>query len=185
MPFDWENIYLTNAPEALPWNAGKPDRDLERLIKEGAHRLPGRQALDIGTGPGHDAVFLIQQGFDVIAIDISPSAIQLARENASHHGLFGFFQQGDLRQIPVEDGWIDFAHDRGCFHILDPEDQPQAVREIARVLKPQGLFLIKLFKEAEATLALFDESFKRLEKHESVFEGAGQRLAISALLQKR
>src|SRR5438046_7438559 len=95
----WEERYRTTKAEDLPWNAGKPDPDLVRLVKSG--KILVGHALDIGTGPGHDAVFLIQQGFDVIAIDISPSAIRLAREYASSAGLFGFFQQGDIRRIPV------------------------------------------------------------------------------------
>src|SRR5882672_8366190 len=98
---EWEDRYRTTKAEALPWNAGGPDPDLVRLVKSGristgGSGLPaGRQALDLGTGPGHDAVFLIQEGFNVIAIDISPSAIRLARENASAAGLFGFFTVGD------------------------------------------------------------------------------------------
>jgi SAM-dependent methyltransferase len=103
----------------------------------------------LGTGPGHDAVYLIQAGFHVIAIDISPSAVKLARENASSHGLFGFFQQGDIRKIPVEDGYVDFVNDRGCFHVLEEADRPKAVEEIARVLRRRGLFLLHVFSDKE------------------------------------
>src|SRR5579864_7182594 len=114
---EWEKRYRTTKPEDLPWNAGGPDTDLVRLVQNGRipigqASLPDKQALDLGTGPGHDAVFLLQQGFHVIAIDISATAVQLARENASNAGLFGFFQQGDIRQIPVEDGFVDFVNDR-------------------------------------------------------------------------
>ena len=103
----WEDVYTQNNPKTLPWNAGGPDPDLVRMIKTGI--IPVGQALDIGTGPGHDAVFMIQHGFNVIGIDISPTAVKLARENASNSGLFGFFQEGDIRHIPVEDLLIDFA----------------------------------------------------------------------------
>src|ERR1700680_3963252 len=119
----WEDMYTQNRPEALPWNAGGPDPDLVRLVAAGT--IPVGQVLDVGTGPGHDAVFLIQHGFNVIAIDISPSALKLARENASSKGLFGFFQTGDIRRIPVDDGFIDFANDRGCFHVLSDADRPK------------------------------------------------------------
>ena len=72
----WEDFYIKTKPEALPWNAGGPDPDLVRLVRSGQIPagqacLTGRQALDIGTGPGHDAVFLMQQGFNIIAIDTS------------------------------------------------------------------------------------------------------------------
>ena len=93
---DWEDVYLKTKPEELRWNAGGPDPDLVRLVKSG--RIPVGHALDIGSGPGHDAVFLIQEGFIVLAIDISPSAVKLARENASAAGLFAFFSQGDIRR---------------------------------------------------------------------------------------
>jgi SAM-dependent methyltransferase len=83
----WEEVYRERHVNELPWNAGGPDPDLMRLVKAGA--IPVGQALDIGTGPGHDAVFLIQHGFNVIGIDISPTAVILARENASNAGLSG------------------------------------------------------------------------------------------------
>src|ERR1700747_2300055 len=144
---DWEERYRTTKPADLPWNAGGPDPDLVRLVSSG--RIPVGQALDIGTGPGHDAIYLIQQGFTVVAIDISPSAVHLARENASHAGLFGFFQTGDIRRIRVEDGFVSFAYDRGCFHVLSSEDRPRAVEEIARVLSRGGLFLLRVFSDKE------------------------------------
>ena len=122
----------------MPWNAGAPDPDLVRLVSEG--RIPRGQALDLGTGTGHDAVYLIEQGFDVIAIDISPTAIHLARENASNHGLFAFFQRGDIRAIPVEDRWVDFANDRGCFHLLEGDDLQKAAADIARVVRNGAAF---------------------------------------------
>src|SRR5882672_9182807 len=143
----WEDVYTRSDPKALPWNAGGPDSDLVRLFT--SKRIPVGQALDIGTGPGHDAVYMIHHGFNVIGIDISPSAVTLARENASNAGLFGFFQVGDIRQIPVEDHFIDFAYDRGCFHVLTPEDRPKAISEVLRVLKKGGLYMLKVFSDKE------------------------------------
>lgn len=185
-----------NTPaEALPWNAGGPDPDLVRLVEKG--RIPVGQALDIGTGPGHDAVFLIHKGFNVIAIDISRSAVILARENASNAGLFGFFQQGDIRRIPVEDSFVDFANDRGCFHVLPPEDRAQAVSEIHRVLRRRGLFLLRVFSDKEApgpgpyrfTLQelerIFSPQFRILENWEGIFEGPLRPKSYSMLMEKK
>ena len=191
----WEDIYNSTSPEALPWNAGGPDPDLVRLVTSG--RIPRGQALDLGTGPGNDAIYLIGKGFDVIAIDISRAAIKLARENASHSGLFGFFQQGDIRHIPVEDVFVDFVHDRGCFHTLSPEDRPKAVGEIHRVLQPKGLFLLKVFSEKEPGTDgphrftrkeledLFAGKFRILEFWEGIFEGSRKPKAFGLLMEKR
>jgi ubiquinone/menaquinone biosynthesis C-methylase UbiE len=191
----WESVYLKSSPESLPWNAGGPDADLVRLVNEGT--IPVGQALDIGTGPGHDAVFLIQKGFNVIGIDISPSAVKLARETASNAGLFGFFQVGDLRQIPVEDRFIDFAYDRGCFHVLPPEDRPQAVTEVHRVLRKEGLYLLKVFSDKEPGSDgphrftrqelddLFKEKFKTLKFWDGAFDGPRKPKSYAMLMEKK
>jgi len=191
----WEERYRTTKVQELPWNAGGPDPDLARLV--GSGRIPVGQALDLGTGPGHDAVYLIQQGFNVIAIDISPSAVKLARENASSKGLFGFFQQGDIRRIPVEDGFIDFVNDRGCFHVLTAEDRAKAAGEIYRVLRKKGLFLLRVFsdkeplgdgphrftrKELEDT---FQSKFKIVEFWEGQFEGPAKPKSYSMLMERK
>jgi ubiquinone/menaquinone biosynthesis C-methylase UbiE len=186
---DWEIDYLNTPVEKLPWNAGGPNPDLVKWVQSG--RIPPGQALDLGTGPGHDAVYLIQQGFNVIAIDISPSAVKIARENASTHGLFGFFQQGDIRNIPVEDKFVDFAYDRGCFHVLAAEDRPKAVNEIARVLRRGGLFMLFVFSDKETWKEgphcfsrkeledLFLAKFKFLEFWEGEFKGPATPKTVS------
>ncbi len=191
----WETLYTQNDPSTLPWNAGGPDPDLVRLITAGT--IPVGQALDIGSGPGHDAVYMIQQGFNVIGLDISPSAVVLGRSNASREGLFGYFQLGDLLQIPVEDHFIDFANDRGCFHVLDPEDRPTAVNEVHRVLKKRGLYLLRVFSDKQPGTegphrfthpeleSLFARQFRILQFWEGVFEGSLKPKSYSILMEKR
>jgi SAM-dependent methyltransferase len=194
-PQHWEDMYTQNRPETLPWNAGAPDTDLAKLVNDGT--IPVGQALELGTGPGHDAVFLIQHGFNVIGIDISPSAVVLARENASNAGLFGFFQQGDIRHIPVEDHFVDFVYDRGCFHTLDPQDRPQAVSEILRVLKKGGLFLLRVFSDKEPGQDgphrfsrkeledLFSAKFQVRKIWDGIFEGSRKPKSYSILMEKK
>jgi SAM-dependent methyltransferase len=191
----WEDIYLKTQASALPWNAGGPDSDLVRLVDAGTISIG--QALDIGTGPGHDAVFLIQRGFNVIGIDISPSAVKLARENASNAGLFGFFQEGDIRQIPIEDQFIDFANDRGCFHVLDEKDRLQAIGEVRRVLKKGGRYLLRVFSDREPMADgphrftrqeledLFKPNFRILQFWEGIFDGPLKPKSYSLLMEKK
>ena len=198
MSFDaqhWEDMYTQTPAKDLPWNAGGPDPDLVRLVNDGT--IPVGQALDIGSGPGHDAVYLIQKGFHVIGIDISPTAVILARENASKAGLFGYFQQGDIRDIPVEGHFIDFAYDRGCFHTLDAPDRPKAVSEIHRVLRKRGLFLLRVFSDKEPGTdgpsrftrqeldGIFSPLFKILKGWDGVFEGPRKPKSYSMLMEKK
>jgi SAM-dependent methyltransferase len=191
----WEDLYAQTRPENLPWNAGGPDPDLVRRVTSG--RIPKGQALDLGAGAGHDAVFLIEHGFDVIGVDISPTAVKLARQNASDHGLFAFFQTADIRRLPIEDAYVDFVNDRGCFHVLPEADRPSAVQEISRVLKRKGLFLLRAFSEKEpgtdgphrfsrpALEGLFGPFFHVLDGWEGVFEGSRKAKSISLLMERK
>jgi len=136
------------------------NESLVRGVEEG-RILPG-QALVLGTGSGAESVYLIQKGFDVIGIDIDPAAIRATRENVSGHGLFGFFQMGDVRNIPVEENWVDFMHDTGCFSALNKEDRVQAASEMTRVAKRRSLILMQCGNEPD--IAAFFPQFK-IEDH--------------------
>jgi ubiquinone/menaquinone biosynthesis C-methylase UbiE len=133
----------------------------------------------------------------VIALDISRLALKHARENVSRAGLFGFFQSGDIRRIPIEDSYIEFANDRGCFHLLSAEDRPKAVAEIHRVLMKKGLFLLRVFSDQEtpgeiphrfskAELeTLFAPKFRILDIWEGEFAGPKKAKSYSMLMEKK
>lgn len=53
--------------------------------------------------------------------------------------------QGDWRHMPHATGVFDVVCCDGGLHLLDPDGQAQAAREIGRVLAPGGLFLARLF----------------------------------------
>jgi ubiquinone/menaquinone biosynthesis C-methylase UbiE len=190
---EWENRYQGAKPEDLPWNAGHADQDLVTRVTQGT--IPrGGEALDAGTGVGHDAVFLLEQGFNVIGVDISPSAIRMARENASHHGLFGYFQTGDIRRLPIEDVYVNLVTDCGCLHVLSEADQTLALKEYHRVLMPRGLVFLKTHSDQgkgphamskSALQALVSPLFDTLEMWEGIFEGSSHYPFYGLLLKKK
>ncbi len=55
------------------------------LVSDIADLEPGR-ALDVGAGEGADAIWLAEQGWAVVAIDISPVALERGRSEAAHRG---------------------------------------------------------------------------------------------------
>ena len=77
---DWEQLYATSDIAMLPWYTTVLDPDIERALQE--HDLRGRRILDLGTGPATQAMNLAKRGFDVLATDISPSAIKKAKASA-------------------------------------------------------------------------------------------------------
>jgi 2-polyprenyl-3-methyl-5-hydroxy-6-metoxy-1,4-benzoquinol methylase len=72
-------------------------------------------ALDLGTGPGTQAMALAERGFQVTATDLSVTAIQKAQKQAQEKGLNVSFVQDDILNSTL-DQKFDFVLDRGCFH---------------------------------------------------------------------
>src|SRR5256886_11834941 len=73
----WEGLYATSDVADLPWNTPNLDPDFERSLA--AQNLQGSRVLDLGTAPATQAMNIARRGFDVIAPDISPSAIKKAK----------------------------------------------------------------------------------------------------------
>jgi ubiquinone/menaquinone biosynthesis C-methylase UbiE len=109
---------------------------------------PPRRALDLGCGTGADAVFLAEQGIEVTGIDLSATALTLARERARQHGVSVDWLEGDVLQLPVADGSFDLALDRGCLHHLTRDEQARYAIEVARVLRPGGTLLVREMNQA-------------------------------------
>ena len=107
---------------------------LARLVDFGSYR--GREVLEIGCGVGTDLVRFAQGGARVTGIDLSETAIHLARQNLAHLGLQGDLRVGDGTRLPFPDASFDLVY---CHGVLQYAANPNGiVREAARVLKPDG-----------------------------------------------
>ena len=71
------------------------------LIEAGA--IPLGCTLEVGCGTGINAIYLAQHGFEVVGVDISPLAVESARESAGFQFVFdrGCFQTFDVEEIGV------------------------------------------------------------------------------------
>lgn len=142
----WEERYQHQAVETMPWFYPELDDDLKRSLDD--LDLREGRALDLGTGPGTQAMQLAQRGFDVTATDLSEAAVRLAREKAEAQGLTLTWQQDDILSTRLA-GQFDLIFDRGCFHVLPPERLQDYVSTIAGLLKPSGYFFLKCFSHLQ------------------------------------
>jgi SAM-dependent methyltransferase len=78
----WEDLYTTRAEGAPIWS-GRVNAELAREV---ADLRPGR-ALDLGCGEGGDAIHLARQGWRVVAVDVSPTALARAAAAAADSGV--------------------------------------------------------------------------------------------------
>ena len=97
----------------------------------------GKQILEYGCGTGSYAFKLAQYGANVAGIDISEAGIDLASKQAETNGVGErtSFQVMDAEKLGFSDDYFDVVCGSGILHHLHLE---QAMKELARVLKPDG-----------------------------------------------
>jgi 2-polyprenyl-3-methyl-5-hydroxy-6-metoxy-1,4-benzoquinol methylase len=102
---------------------------------------PGLRVLDFGGGTGWLSRDLTQLGCRVIVLDVSPTALAIAREQYARHPVIGDrpapeFVLFDGRRIDLPDASIDRI---GCFDAFHHAANPDAIlREFGRILVPGG-----------------------------------------------
>src|SRR6266436_1794103 len=141
----WEEIHskrqwlLPPNEQLVTWlcaKYGKIEYDQRKKIK----------ILDIGCGQGSSTLFIAPQGFHVVAIDGSKSALAKLSSNLSVYGIKDVdLVCCDMAKIPYEDGYFDAVVDVASVCMSD--DCQGIFDEVARVLKPSG----RLFSTMPAT----------------------------------
>jgi cyclopropane fatty-acyl-phospholipid synthase-like methyltransferase len=142
----WEELYQQQEIESMPWFNPELDKDLEKALDE--FGLRSGSALDLGTGPGTQALHLTRRGFAVTATDISEAAIRLVGEKAQKEGPEITWEQDDILDTRL-DRQFDFIFDRGCFHVLAPERRGDYVRIVSGLLKRGGYLFLKCFSRSQ------------------------------------
>jgi len=143
---NWEALYQEKPVETMPWFNPDLDPDVEEALL--ILNLNSGTALDLGTGPGTQAIALAERGFQVIGTDLSETAVQLAAEKVSDRGLDISFRQDDILNSHL-DRSFDFILDRGCFHVLPPDRREDYVQTVANLLKPRRYLMLKCFSSQE------------------------------------
>lgn len=85
----------------------QPSSFLREIIESDSWEIPRDRTLDIACGKGRNALFLAEQGFDVVAIDISSVALEEGRRRAREKSLSLSWQQADLEQIRLPENSFD------------------------------------------------------------------------------
>ena len=89
-PTGWfEEIYASAIPRlaAVPWATGAPNPALIEWLAAGPDVPTGGRAVVVGCGVGDDAVEVARHGFEVVAFDVSPTAIRWARRRFPRRGV--------------------------------------------------------------------------------------------------
>jgi len=134
----WEEYYSTL--KRLPRRLRQP---VPFVVEElpALKRLRIKSVLDLGCGTGRHCIYLAKKGFDVIGVDVSKSALKMAKEWALKEKLKNVsFVSGTMTNIPFSKGHFDAAISVSVIHHAVKKDITQTLAEVHRVLKKNGLF---------------------------------------------
>jgi ubiquinone/menaquinone biosynthesis C-methylase UbiE len=119
---------------------------------------PSGRLVDIGCGPGY-LLGVIGRRFrrlQLMGIDISKTMVEAAHRSLAHKGLGSrvAFREGDIERLPLQDDSVDFIVSTFSLHHWG--NPLEALREVHRVLKPKGQFLLfDLRRDARSLLYWF------------------------------
>lgn len=140
-PDFWNALY---DKDIGPWVIGEPQPAFVTLEQTGWIR--GR-VLDLGCGAGEHTIALTRLAYDVIGIDLSPRAVDYARNNAAQKGVpTARFEQGDAVQLGLDPeraaavGVFDTIIDSALFHCFRdlPEIRAEYVRSLHALCAPSA-----------------------------------------------
>jgi len=120
----------------------------DRLLSKLANfsELKGKSVLDVATGPGVHLVAYADAGAYVTGIDLTNYAVQQATKNLRARDLPGIVRQMDAQDMQFKDEIFDFVNAWGC--LMHMPDTELAIREIYRVLKPEGKCLAYMYNKS-------------------------------------
>ena len=131
---DWENLYSN---DFMPWDTRRPDSHLIAVVEETP--IPPCRALEVGCGTGTNAIWLAEKGFQVTAVDSSPTAIKLARLKPGA-GLCTF-RCADFFTCTLPAEKFGFVFDLGCLHSFDEAvDRDVFAQRVAESLTEGGVW---------------------------------------------
>ena len=129
-----------------PWDVGHPQPAVLRLASEGGF---AGVVLDAGCGTGENALHIASLGLPLLGIDVSETALSIARQKAAERGIEVEFAAADALQLERLGRRFRTVLDCGLFHTFDDLDErTRYVAGLASVTEYDGTLYVLCFSDA-------------------------------------
>jgi SAM-dependent methyltransferase len=142
---DWDSAYREGGvfEGPPPWNIGEPQPELAALIRDGKIRS---DVLDAGCGYAELSLELAADGYTVVGIDLTPTAVAAATKAAQERHLSNAtFVQDDITSFTGYDGRFNTVIDSTLFHSLPIEGRDGYLRSVHRAAAPGANYHVLVF----------------------------------------
>lgn len=142
---DWDGAYrgVGEFEGPPPWNIGEPQPELAALHRAGKFRS---DVLDAGCGHAELSLALAADGYTVVGMDLSPTAIAAANRTAQERNLSNAsFVQGDITSFRGYDGRFNTVIDSTLFHSLPVAGRDGYLSSIHRASAPGASYYVLVF----------------------------------------
>src|SRR3954454_19198401 len=147
----FENAYKGEASELglgtkPPWSIGEPQPEIAALIEQGEFK---GDVLDVGCGEAAVDLYLAERGFTTVGLDLSPTAIELAKaEEAKRVLTNASFEVADISAFCGYDGRFNTIVDSTLFHSIPVELREGYQQSIVRAAAPGASYFVLVFDRA-------------------------------------
>src|SRR3954447_21675819 len=142
---DWDEVYRGDSEfdGPPPWNIGEPQPELAALIADGKVRS---DVLDAGCGHAELSLALAADGYTVVGIELTPTAVAAAKKAATERNLpNATFVQDDITTFTGFDGRFSTIMDSTLFHSLPVEGRDGYQQSVFRAAAPGAAYYILVF----------------------------------------
>lgn len=137
----------------------------------------GATILDCGSGPGRYSIELLSRGYYVTLLDLSNESIEIAKKNIAAKGLVasGYFAESATNLEIFENESFDSVLVLGpMYHLHDYEERLKVLRDVNRILKPDGIAIvayINSFGLLRASVSEFPDGFCEQALNDTFLKG--------------
>ncbi|MGH3556290.1 MAG: class I SAM-dependent methyltransferase [Mycobacterium sp.] len=151
LDFEFDSAYRGESAQVgqgirPPWSIGEPQPELAVLIEAGTFH---GEVLDVGCGEAAISLALAERGYTTVGLDLSPTAVALARQEAAKRGLTNTrFEVADISSFTGYDGRFGTIVDSTLFHSIPVEARDGYQQSIVRAAAPGASYFVLVFDRA-------------------------------------